>query len=137
MWIIKLMGFIWPFIKEMILGDKTVAEAVATNKIKTLLISIGILSLLLNLLLVQRLVVLGKNHIENLKQQAESKKNTPIVRLDADSLKCVEEPPALLPEKTPKSTKVKNRAPVSQPGEYAASELFKLQQSEELYKSKH
>ena len=64
MWIIKLIGFIWPFIKEMVLGDKTVAETVHANKIKTLLLFIGGLSFLLNFIMVQRLVVLGKKHIE-------------------------------------------------------------------------
>ena len=137
MWIIKLLGFIWPFIKEMVLGDKTVAEAVATNKIKTLLISIGILSLLLNLLLVQRLVVLGKNHIENLKHQADTKKIAPVVKIENDPPKRIDDPPTLMPEKNLKQNKNKHKMPLKQPGEYAAAELTKLQHTEELYNNKH
>ena len=77
MWIIKLIGFIWPFIKEMVLGDKTVAETVHANKIKTLLLFIGGLSFLLNFIMVQRLVVLGKKHIEQKQQVKKIEKPCP------------------------------------------------------------
>ena len=81
MWIIKVIGFIWPFIKEMILGDKTVAETVHANKIKTLLIIIGLLSIFLNFILVQRLVVLGRKHIDQVKQVKKIEKPCPPITI--------------------------------------------------------
>mgnify|MGYP003514152829 CR=1 FL=1 len=68
MWLIKTLSFLWPFIKEMIFGNKTVAESVKANKIKSLFFFVAVLSLVLNLILFQRLIVIGKDHIDFVKE---------------------------------------------------------------------
>lgn len=68
MWLIKTLSFLWPFIKEMVFGNKTVAESVRANKIKSLFFFVAVLSLVLNLILFQRLIVIGKDHIDFVKE---------------------------------------------------------------------
>lgn len=51
---VKLLPYIWPFLKDMILGRKTFMEALRDNKKKALLIFIVIFSLGLNFFMVPR-----------------------------------------------------------------------------------
>ena len=50
----KLLPYIWPFLKDMILGRKTMLEALRDNKKKVLLVVIVIFSLGLNFFMVPR-----------------------------------------------------------------------------------
>ena len=76
MWLIKTLSFLWPFIKEMVFGNKTVAESVKANKIKSLFFFVAVLSLVLNLILFQRLIVIGKDHIDFVKEMKTKEEST-------------------------------------------------------------
>ena len=63
MLVFKVIGLLFPFIKEMILGEKTVKEAIKTNKLRVLLIGAICLSILLNFLTIPRLVQISARHV--------------------------------------------------------------------------
>lgn len=44
MFIFKAMSFLWPFMKEMVLGEKTVKESLKNNKFKVLFLIVSIVS---------------------------------------------------------------------------------------------
>lgn len=74
MWIFKVLAWLWPFIKEMVLGDKTFKEALDDNKKKVLLIILIFVSLGLNLFLVPRVVVISSNFLALEKENEKNKK---------------------------------------------------------------
>lgn len=74
MWIFKVLAFIWPFIKEMVLGDKTLKEAIQDNKTKVLFAGIVMLSFALNFFAVTRLVVISKDFVVLQKKYTASTK---------------------------------------------------------------
>ena len=59
----KLLPFIWPFVKELILGDKTMIEAFKTNKKKVMLVAVIMFSFALNIFLVPKLVAISSAHV--------------------------------------------------------------------------
>lgn len=63
MWILKVLAFLWPFIKEMVLGDKTLKEAIKDNKKKVLLALMILASIGLNFFAISRLVVVSKDFV--------------------------------------------------------------------------
>jgi hypothetical protein len=63
MWILKILAFLWPFIKEMVLGDKTLREALKDNKKKVLLALMILASIGLNFFTISRLVIISKDHV--------------------------------------------------------------------------
>jgi hypothetical protein len=63
MWIIKVLTLLWPFIKDMVLGDKTLAEAIKDNKKKVMLALMILFSLGLNFFLVSRLIIVSQNYV--------------------------------------------------------------------------
>lgn len=63
MWILKVLAFLWPFIKEMVLGDKTLKEAIKDNKKKVLLALLIMVSVGMNFFTISRLVVVSQNYI--------------------------------------------------------------------------
>lgn len=64
MWLIKVLVFLWPFIKEMILGGMSIKDAIRTNKRSVFIFIVITLSLILNILTVSRLIVITNDYIE-------------------------------------------------------------------------
>jgi hypothetical protein len=82
----KAAVFIWPFLRELVLGEKTLKQAVQSNKIRVLAIGIIFLSLALNFFALPRLVSITNEYLtlskkykdvaEQLKE-LQDKKNLP------------------------------------------------------------
>lgn len=51
----KALGLAWPFIKEMMLGDKTLVQALRSNKLRLVFMAVGIASMGLNYLTLPKL----------------------------------------------------------------------------------
>jgi hypothetical protein len=69
---IKILAFLWPFLKEMILGKKTIAESIKTNKKKVGLVFLVVGSLFLNMFTVQKLVIISEEYIKLQKKDNET-----------------------------------------------------------------
>lgn len=67
---IKTIAFIWPFLKEMVLGSKSLSEAMKTNKLRVAFIAMIVLSIGMNFFTVTRLVVVSLDYIK-LKREHE------------------------------------------------------------------
>lgn len=85
----KLIAFIFPFIKEMVLGEKTVRQALKTNKMKVLILGVIMLSFLMNMMLVPKYVKLAANYV-GLEKKYKALQNGPV------------KPPVLVPAEKPK-----------------------------------
>ena len=59
-----LLKLFWPFIKEMILGDKTVAQAVKTHKLRVALIALIFGSFALNIYVIPKTVEISSKYLE-------------------------------------------------------------------------
>ncbi len=59
----KILPFIWPFVKELMLGNKTLAEAFKDNKKKVLMTLIIMLSFALNIFVIPKLITISGQHI--------------------------------------------------------------------------
>jgi type II secretory pathway component PulC len=75
MLIIKIIQALWPFIKEMVLGDKTVAQVVKNNKSKLLFILLIFSSISLNVFAVPRMVAMAKTYLELVQKHKETEAN--------------------------------------------------------------
>lgn len=64
MWIIKFLVFLWPFVKEMVLGEKTLKQAMSDNKRRVLLMIVILASIGLNLFSISRLVTLSSKYLK-------------------------------------------------------------------------
>lgn len=64
MWILKVLAFLWPFIKEMVLGDKTLKEAIQDNKKKVAFAIFVLCSVGFNFFLMVRLVAISQKYLE-------------------------------------------------------------------------
>lgn len=60
----SFLKFIWPFLKEMVLGDKTVGQALRTNKARLLLLILILGSFGMNIIMTPRLVTISAQYIE-------------------------------------------------------------------------
>jgi hypothetical protein len=69
--ILRIFIFIWPFIKEMVLGDKTLKTTIITYKKRVLLITLIFISFGMNLFTIPRLFVISNQYLNLMK-----KKNT-------------------------------------------------------------
>jgi outer membrane biosynthesis protein TonB len=117
--IIKVLVFIWPFIKEMVLGDKSVGEAAKDNKMKVLIAFIMIASIGLNMFTINRLWAISQNYLDLRKEYAtlaEQSHKPPKVEKPAPAQPTVpvaqndpkfEDPPPPPPKKGKKSSKDK------------------------------
>lgn len=72
MWFLKLLVFIWPFLKEMVLGEQTLRQAALNNKVRVLVICIIVLSLGLNAFTIPRLVGITQQHLDLVKTHKET-----------------------------------------------------------------
>lgn len=88
----KVVIFIWPFLKEMFLGDQSVREAVENNKIRVLAIGIICLSIALNFFTVPKVVAISKSYMELAKQKEQLEK-----KLKEKEICIVRPPPASAP----------------------------------------
>lgn len=70
MWL-KAVVFIWPFLKELLLGERTLKEAVRSNKVRLITIGVILLSVALNFFLLPRLVTITRDHLELMKKYKE------------------------------------------------------------------
>ena len=77
--IIKILLFIWPFVKEMVLGDKSLRQAMKDNKRKVAIAFFIIASLALNMVTLTRLWTLSAQYLELEKRQSVSVKKKPNV----------------------------------------------------------
>lgn len=59
----KLIAFLFPFVKEMILGEKTIREAIRTNKMRVFLIGLILLSFFLNIVFIPKLVKISADYV--------------------------------------------------------------------------
>jgi hypothetical protein len=74
MWIVKLILFILPFLKEIILADKTWKQAFRTHRVRLMVLIVLVLSIGLNLFVMDRFMKHAKNQsaITAVKCQPES-----------------------------------------------------------------
>jgi hypothetical protein len=116
---IKILTFLWPFVKELTLGDKTLIEALKTNKKKVFFAALVMLSFAINIFVVPKLVAISNNHVilqrehDALKAKCEAPKTSPIkggtpvheeVAPSRAPVKTVETLPTVTaPKETPKS----------------------------------
>jgi hypothetical protein len=87
---LKIISFLWPFLKEVILGDRTIREALRHHVGRILLIGLILLSVGLNFLTVPKLLSISYEYIE-LKRKYEQLSKARGVDPPA-------QPPALRPE---------------------------------------
>lgn len=62
-WAIKMAVFIWPLVRELILGDTNIKDAVKNNKFRVFLIAMIISSFLLNAFLIYRLWTISHDYL--------------------------------------------------------------------------
>lgn len=60
---IKLLPYIWPFLREMVLGNKSIFAALRDNKKKVFFITLVIVSFGLNFLTVPRLLTMSMQYV--------------------------------------------------------------------------
>lgn len=104
MW--KTIGLLWPFLKELFLGKKTLREALKTNKGRVFLIVVIIGSVLMNLWLIPNIVRISTDYVE-LKHRYELLKTegtpnvqprSPVATPVTPILPVVTKPPVTVPD---------------------------------------
>lgn len=61
---VSLLRLLWPFLKEMFLGDKTVMQAIRTNKTRVLLLFLVLGSFAMNLFVLPRTYEISAQYVE-------------------------------------------------------------------------
>lgn len=64
MLVFKAIAFFWPFLKEMILGEKTIRESLKSHKGRLLLIGVILASFGLNAFTIPKLIKISAAHVE-------------------------------------------------------------------------
>lgn len=62
-WVFKAAVFFWPFIREFILGDVTMKDAIKNNKFKFFVACTIVFSFVLNLFMIERLWTISSNYL--------------------------------------------------------------------------
>lgn len=81
---VKILTFLWPFVKELTLGDKTLLEALKTNKKKVFFAAVVMLSFAINIFVVPKLVAISNSHVilqrehDALKAKCDAPKTSPV-----------------------------------------------------------
>lgn len=98
--------FLWPFLKEMILGDRSLKEAIKHHKWRVLLLGTVILSIVLNFLTIPRLLSLAHDHVELKRKYATLlKQHWPSADVSVEpTWETPQQPPAEAPVEEPKSS---------------------------------
>ena len=144
MLVFKILTMLWPFIKEMLFGQKTVAQILKEHKGLVVVVVITGLLLMTNMFLMKRIVAISHDYITLQKKyaQLESAQNHPV--LVAKPTQVTAKPPAVetLPTmvKGPSvAKKPPKRKVVKKETKKEADERYKrLKKSfEELQKNEH
>lgn len=61
---VSLLRLLWPFLKEMFLGDKTLTQAIRTNKTRVLLLFLVLGSFAMNLFVLPRTYEISAQYVE-------------------------------------------------------------------------
>lgn len=61
---LKVLRFLWPFVREMVLGEKTLPEAVKTNKGRVFIIGLIFASFVTNLYIIPKVWSISSDYIE-------------------------------------------------------------------------
>ena len=61
---VTTLRLLWPFLKEMVLGDKTLSEALKTNKMRVLLLFLIVGSFAMNFFVVPRVYEISSQYVE-------------------------------------------------------------------------
>jgi len=61
---LKVLRFLWPFVREMVLGEKTLPEAVKTNKGRVFIIGLIFVSFVTNLYIVPKVWSISSDYID-------------------------------------------------------------------------
>lgn len=94
----KLLPFIWPFVKELMLGDKTIIEAFKDNKKKVFMTAVIMLSFAINIFVIPKLLAISSQHVilqrehEQLQAQFLELKNTSPIK-GGKTVAVLEDPP--------------------------------------------
>lgn len=113
MLVFRVLAFLWPFLKEMFLGDKTLTQAVKQRKGRVFIIAVIFASICLNFFAIPRLVEISHDYIELKKKYAEAKPVSEVKPLPVKPVVLVAEksvstaapkpntPPGLPPKRAP------------------------------------
>lgn len=72
----KAITFFWPFLKEMILGESSMKDALKSHKGRVLLIGVILLSIVLNVFTIPRLIAISAAHVELQRKYAQALRDT-------------------------------------------------------------
>lgn len=93
----KLISFLFPFIKEMVLGEKTVRDALKTNKMKVVVLVIIMLSFILNVYFLPKLIRISADYVR-LERKYKALEGGEKKVSDVPTPKPAEQPPAVRQE---------------------------------------
>lgn len=79
----KVFLFFWPFLKEMVLGEKSVQDAVTSNKLRLVTLGLILMSLALNMFTIPKLVSVTQQYLD-LRHQYQNSQDE-LVRLKKHS----------------------------------------------------
>ncbi|EKD22651.1 MAG: hypothetical protein ACD_84C00021G0003 [uncultured bacterium] len=71
--VLKILTFLWPFIREMMFGDKKLSEILKRNKRRLALTLLLLVSLGVNLVVVPKLFTITKTYLELVKSSENEK----------------------------------------------------------------
>jgi hypothetical protein len=83
---LKFITMIFPFIREMILGEKTLLEALKTNKLKVLLLAAIMASFALNVMAIPKLISISDHYVRLRDRAMQMEKINAQLQSDKDSL---------------------------------------------------
>lgn len=87
---VTTLRLLWPFLKEMLLGDKTLSEAIKTNKMRVLLLFLILGSFAMNLFVVPRVFDISSQYVELEKEHkklVDATKDVETLTADAQALR--------------------------------------------------
>lgn len=65
---LNFLKFLWPLIKELVLGEKSFKDALRTNKMRASLIILIFVSIITNFFAIPRIVSITRDHLELVKK---------------------------------------------------------------------
>lgn len=137
MMLLKLFGFVWPYIKELVLGDRSIRHALRYNKFRMTVIGLIFLSIGLNFFAVPKVFTLSARIVDMQKKPCPAPKPEVKEKQSAPEVVIVEkptgEPPKVVVQaKRPKQQPVKEDEELKE----ALREIRRLKQREEMEHNK-
>ena len=83
---LKVVAFLWPFLKEMLLGDKSILETIRGAKNRLALVVLILVSLILNAFTIPRLVEISSEYLSLHKKHEEALKEVSALKSKVDKL---------------------------------------------------